>query len=223
MLRETEKINVLNYNENRVSTMVSPTEHYGFDPSPDGITPTVVPMTIDQIRYANNTTAFKGGLLFFERDKEAEIYEKLGISNWKDILRNEDIREILIHPTYDGLQKLIKIKDVSTFERVRAALHKLTMEGSHDVSIRVVQIVDTRYKELQDKKVNTSIVLEKKDVPVAKSQEVENLRAENKAMQEQMQKMQEMMEQLLKQSASKEETVQATQKKASGRPKKTAE
>lgn len=223
MLRETEKINVLNYNENRVSTMVSPTEYYGFEPSADGITPTIIPMTLDQIRYLNNSSAFKSGLLFFEKDKEAEVYEKLGVSNWKDILRNEDIREIMLKPTYDGLQKILKIKDISTFERVRATLHKLNMEGNHDISMRVVQIVETRYRELQDKKVNTSIVLERKDIPSVNTKEVEDLKAQNKLLEEQMAKMQAMMEQLLKQNSSSEE-VQATQTpKKTGRPKKATE
>lgn len=198
VLRETEKINVLNYNEHRVSVMVSPTDSYLFEASPDGDEPIVIPMTIDQIRYVNNGNAFKGGYLSFEEDKKDEIYNILGIRNRDDILSNKDIRNILVHPTFDGLKKIISIKDVAVFERVRAALHKLKFEGIHDVSTRVNQIVDTRYKELQNKQVTTSIVLEKKDIPEIKSQEVDKLREENKAMQEQMLKMQAMMEQLMK-------------------------
>ena len=72
------------------------------------------------------------------------------------------------------------------------AFHKLKVEGTHDISVRVAQIIDTRYKELQEKKANTSLVLEKKDIPAVNSEEVESLKAENKAMQEQLAKMQEM-------------------------------
>ena len=227
LIKETEKINVLNYNENRVSIMVSPTENFSFEPSFDGTTPTIIPMTIDQIRYANNHNAFRGGFLFFEKNKEKEVYESLGIHNWETILTNEDIRSIILNPTYDGLQKIISIKDGAVFERVRSAFHKLKVEGIHDISVRVVQIIDTRYKELQEKKINSSIILEKKDIPTMDNEEVESLKAENKAMQEQLAKMQEMMEKLLNQSSSTVETkddenIVAT-KKSVGRPKKNTE
>lgn len=223
MIKNTEKLNVLNYNENRVSTMVSPTENYSFEPSPDGITPTVIPMTIDQIRYANNHNAFKGGFLFFEPSREKEIYEAIGINDWENILKNGDIKDILLNPTFEGLQKIISIKDSAVFERVRAVYHKLKMEGTHDISVRVAQIINTRYKELQNRKVNTSIVLEKRDIPVKiNSEEVDALKAENKAMQEQMAKMQEMMDKLLKQSNNTESTTSVS-KRTQSKSRKNAE
>ena len=201
--------------------MVSPTQSYCFDASPNGEEPTVIPMTIDEIRYVNNSNAFRGGYLFFEEDKQKDIYEALNIRNWKDILSNKAIREILLHPTFDGLQKIVTIQDVTVFERVRAALHKINFEGTHDVSVRVSQIVNTRYKELQEKKINTSIVLEKKDIPEVKSQEVDQLRAENKAMQEQMLKMQEMMEQLMKANAMSAVVTEPVEAKRTTRSKKS--
>lgn len=223
MIKNTEKLNVLNYNENRVSTMVSPTENYSFEPSPDGITPTVIPMTIDQIRYANNHNAFRGGFLFFEPNREKEIYEAIGINDWENILKNEDIKDILLNPTFEGLQRIISIKDSAVFERVRAVYHKLKMEGTHDISVRVAQIINTRYKELQNRKVNTSIVLEKRDVPVKiNSEEVDALKAENKAMQEQMAKMQEMMDKLLKQSNNTGSTTSAS-KRTQSKSRKSVE
>lgn len=231
MIRQAEKINVLNYNENKVSVMVSPTDSFTFEPSADGEIPSVIPMTFEQIRYANNYNTFRGGFLFFEESREKEIYEELGISNWESILNNKEIRDILLNPTYEGLKKIIDIKDSAVFERVRAAFHKLKAEGTNDISVRVQQIISTRYKELQNKKTTTSIVIEKKDiVSSVPSQEVESLKAENKAMQEQLANMQAMMEKLLAQQASatpinitdnKKGT--ATQKKSPGRPKKNAE
>ena len=70
MIKETEKISVLNYNENRVSVEVAPNKSYSFEPSNDGVIPTVIPMSIDEIRYANNSTAFKNGTLFFDKSRE---------------------------------------------------------------------------------------------------------------------------------------------------------
>lgn len=229
MITQAEKINVLNYNENKVSVMVSPTESFTFEPSVDGEIPSIIPMTIEQIRYANNYNAFRGGFLFFEKDKAKEIYEELGITNWEDILNNKEIREILLSPSYEGLKKIVDIKDSAVFERVRAVFHKLKSEGTNDVSVRVQQIISTRYKELQNKKVNTSIVLEKKDiVQSVPNKEVESLKAENKAMQEQLANMQAMMEKLLAQQSVKTETNEPKKeitapKKSPGRPKKNAE
>lgn len=229
MITQAEKINVLNYNENKVSVMVSPTESFTFEPSIDGEIPSVIPMTFEQIRYANNYNTFRGGFLFFEESKEKEIYEELGINNWEGILNNKEIREILLNPSFEGLKKIVNIKDSAVFERVRAAFHKLKSEGTNDVSVRVQQIINTRYKELQNKKVNTSIVLEKKDiVQSVPNKEVESLKAENKAMQEQLANMQVMMEKLLAQQSVKTETNEpkketTTPKKSPGRPKKNAE
>lgn len=229
MITQAEKINVLNYNENKVSVMVSPTESFTFEPSVDGEIPSIIPMTIEQIRYANNYNAFRGGFLFFEKDKEKEIYEELGITNWEDILNNKEIREILLSPSYEGLKKIVDIKDSAVFERVRAAFHKLKADGTNDISVRVQQIISTRYKELQNKKVTTTIVIEKKDLAQSvPNKEVESLKAENKAMQKQLANMQAMMEKLLAQQSVKTETNETkkeatTPKKSPGRPKKNAE
>ena len=137
MIKETEKISVLNYNENRVSVEVAPNKSYSFEPSNDGVTPTVIPMSIDEIRYANNSTAFKNGTLFFDKSREEEIYKELNITDWQNILSNDAIREIILHPTYDGLNRIIAIKDRAEFERVRAVFHKLKQDETHDDSVRV--------------------------------------------------------------------------------------
>lgn len=198
MLNESEKIGVLNYNENSVSIRTSPTESYCFEKSMDGVTPTIIFLTLGQIRYANNYNAFRNGLLFFEKKKEKDVYEELHINDWENILTNNDIREIIIHPTFEGLNKIIAIKDDSTFERVRAAYHKLRMENTCDISIRVAQIIDMRYRELQNKKLTSSIVLEKKDIAAPiDSKEVEDLKSANAAMQKQLEEMQKMMAELL--------------------------
>jgi len=229
LITQAEKINVLNYNENKVSVMVSPTESFTFEPSVDGEIPSIIPMTIEQIRYANNYNAFRGGFLFFEKDKEKEIYEELGITNWEDILNNKEIRAILLTPSYEGLKKIVDIKDSAVFERVRAAFHKLKADGTNDISVRVQQIINTRYKELQNKKVNTSIVIEKKDLAQSvPNKEVESLKTENKAMQEQLANMQAIIEKLLSQQSVKSENNEPKKeitapKKSPGRPKKNAE
>ena len=229
MIKETEKISVLNYNENRVSVEVAPNKSYSFEPSNDGVTPTVIPMSIDEIRYANNSTAFKNGTLFFDKSREEEIYKELNITDWQNILSNDAIREIILHPTYDGLNRIIAIKDSAEFERVRAVFHKLKQDETHDVSVRVAQIINTRYKELLNRQINTSIVLTKKDIPeTVNSAEVDELKAQNAAMQEQMAQMQKLIEQMMatqntaNNTSNKEENPKEETKKSPGRPKKTS-
>lgn len=232
MIKGTEKINVLNYNENRVSVEVAPNKSYSFEPSVDGETPTVIPMSIDEIRYANNSTAFKNGTLFFDRTREEEIYNELNITGWKNILSNNAIREIILHPTYDGLSKIIAIKDSAEFERVRAVFHKLKLDKANDVSVRVAQIINTRYKELLNRQINTSIVLTKKDIQeTVNSVEVDELKAQNAAMQKQMAQMQKLIEKMMTsqqnstkdaENKNKEESPKEETKKSPGRPKKTS-
>lgn len=229
MIKETEKISVLNYNENRVSVEVAPNKSYSFEPSVDGITPTVIPMSIDEIRYANNSNAFRNGTLFFDKSREEEVYKELNITDWENILTNDNIREIILHPTYDGLSKIVAIKDSAAFERVRVAFHKLKQDGTHDVSVRVAQIINTRYKELLNRQINSSIALTKKDITeTVNSVEVDELKAQNAAMQEQMAQMQKLIEQMMASQnvtntiTNKEETPKEETKKSPGRPKKTS-
>ncbi len=227
MIKESEKIGVLNYNENRVSVEVAPGKSYSFEPSIDGETPMVIPMTIEEILYANNSVAFKSGMLFFEKSREEEIYERLNIVNWKDILSNDKIKEILLHPTFDGLNKIVEIKSTSELERVRGVLFKLKQSDRYDVSVRVEQIVNTRYKELLNRQINTDIILTKKDVPVESisSEEMDKLKAQNEAMQKQLEEMQKMMAMMMENqkaaaSSDSEKEVKET-KKLPGRPKKS--
>lgn len=180
----SDKINVLNYNENIVSAVVSPTKTYIFEASEKGAMPTVVPMTFDEIIYLNNTNAFKSGLLTFEDDKKEEIYTALGISDWENILSNEDIRNIILSPTYEGLVKIVNIKDSGVFERVRGIYHKLRTSNEYDISMRVAQIIETRYKELKAKKAKSSIIISKKDIPQNNDAEIDSLKAELAEMKE---------------------------------------
>lgn len=223
MIKETEKISVLNYNENRVSLVVAPDKSYSFDPSDDGITPCVIPMTMDEIKYANNSGAFKNGVLFFEPNREQDIYESLNIVNWEKILKNDDIRDIILNPTYEKLTKLIEIKDSAVFERVRAVYQKIRNDGTYDVSVRVEQIIKTRYRELLNRQINTNIILTKKDIPErVSSDEVDALKEQNKLMQEQLEKMQKMIEQMMsnQEASSSPPAQELDTKKSLGRPKK---
>jgi hypothetical protein len=208
-MQETEKINVLNYNENLVCSNISPTENVAFEPSADGEIPTVIPLTIDQIRYMNNSPVFRIGLLRFEEEKQKEIYENIcKISNWEDILTNDQIRDILLKPTLKGLEKIVNIKDVSEFERVRAVYHKLKLENNYDVSVRVERIIETRYRELMNRKINTSIKLTTKDTTkITNEKDISNLKEQNAIMQKQLAEMQKAMQKMMASQADNLENV----------------
>lgn len=227
---DTQNINVLNYNENEVF-VDSAREHYKFNASRDGKTPTIISMSLSELQYiASNTDIIVTGWLTFDDDVKEEIYKELRINNWKDILSNEDIKDILTKPTMEGLQKLIDIENQTYFDRVRITMFKLMSDGI-DITTKVSRIVNQRYDELQKRQRKSSIILTKKDTTVS-ADKVKELSEQNASLQSQLDEMKKMMEQMMAmQTASqvenkvenKEETVKVTTtpKKAGRPPRKT--
>ena len=230
---DTQNINVLNYNENEVF-VDSAKEHYKFNASRDGKTPSVIPMTLSELQnICSNTDIIITGWLTFDDDVKEEIFKELRIPNWKNILTNEDIENILTHPTLDGLQRIIDIENQTYFDRVRITMFKLINRGV-DVTTKVSRIVEQRYDELRKRQRVSSIILTKKDTQTyATPDEVKELSAQNAALQNQLNEMKKMMEQMMAmQNAPKEETTKKTDdtekttsttpKKAGRPPKKTS-
>ena len=62
--------------------------------------------------------AFKDGWLTFDEVDEEYLYNKLKIVNWKNILKDKDIEDIVLRPTKEGLQKIIDINNMNYFNRV---------------------------------------------------------------------------------------------------------
>ena len=179
-------------------------------------------MTIDEIRYANNSKAFKNGMLFFDKDMEEELYDELHIADWKNILTNDAIKNIILHPTFEGLSKIISIKDSAEFERVRAVFHKLRVENNQDISVRVSQIIETRYKELLNRRLTTSIELTKNDIPEqVDTMAVNELKTQNILMQEQIAKMQKMIEEMTKNNLTEKDVMKNDTKTGNRAKKKT--
>lgn len=192
---DTQDINVLNYNQNDVF-VESSKEHYRFSASRDGKTPSVVPMPFSELQYiASNTDVILTGWLTFDDDEKEEIYNQLRIKNWRDILTQEDIKNILMHPTLEGLQRLVDIDNQTYFDRVRICMFQL-MNSGHDVTTKVSRIVNQRYNELQKRQRRSSIILTKKDTSVTADQ-VKELSEQNASLQSQLDEMKKMMEQML--------------------------
>lgn len=152
-------------------------------PGADGDTPSETPLSLDEIIEINSLCgAFKLGLLRFEEEYEEEIYDLLRIRDWRNILTDKQIEEILLHPTMETLQKIVDIKDPLSFDRVRGIYTGLKSVAA-DVPGKVDMVINERARELA-RKITTSRIqlVPKKD----ESSEVEALKEQMAKMQEQM-------------------------------------
>lgn len=226
---DTQNINVLNYNENEVF-VDSAKEHYRFSASRDGIVPTVVPMSLNEVQYiASNTDVIRTGWLTFDDDIKEEIFQDLRMVNWREILSNEDIAYILTHPTLEGLQKILDITNQTYFDRVRIIMFKLIRDGI-DITTKVNRIVEQRYKELQIKQRISSVILTPKDTQqYATPDEVKELSMQNEQLQSQLDEMKKMLEQMMSSDRvidrdTESKSSNSTTRKKPGRPaaKKTS-
>ena len=226
---DLQNITVLNYNENEVF-VDSSKEHYKFNASRDGVTPTMQNISISELQYiCSNTDVIVTGWLTFDEDEKDEIYTALRLPNWREILTNEDISNILTNPTMEGLQRIIDISNLTYFDRVRIVMFRLLNDGV-DISSKVKNVVDRRYEELQKRQRVSSIILnprigEKK----VSNEQVQELSEQNAKLQEQLDEMKKMMAQFMSaqnisttEKESEKVTEEVTKKKAGRPPKKSS-
>lgn len=215
-------ISVLNYNANSVCVTVAPGKSVALEPSIDG-EPSTLPLTLDEIKYVNNSKAFKRGLLEFQEDVEDELYDELRIDKTK-VLKLSEIRSILINPTKDGLIKIVSITSLSDFDRVRGQFQKLKYDG-YKLTLDIADIIDRRTKELFNNQIKSSIQIGDAEVtsfPESKRvSELEKQLAEMKAMIEQSMSLQSKQNIEEKTEEKAVITNNTTVKKSPGRPKKT--
>lgn len=227
MIKDMKTINVLNYNS---STVVISTKHdsYAIEPAIDSDNPTILPLTLDEILYANaNSMAFKSGILRFPEDIEKEMYEDyLRIPNWESLLTIKQIENIILHPTMEGLTKLVSVKDSGIFDRIRGVFIRLKNTTNDDISLRVENIIEARGNELRNGIRNTQIVIKERDaVSSVSTDEVDGLKKQNEVLQNQLNEMQAMMAEFLasqkKVNENAVESEKSVVKKKPGRPAKT--
>lgn len=219
MLNETKHISVLNYNENCVCINIAPSKSVVLEASEYG-EPNVLPLTLDEIRFANNSSIFKNGILEFPEDIEDEVYETLRI-NKGDVLKLNEIRDILISPTKEGLKRIISIKSSSDFERVRGQFFKLKHEG-YKLTLDIADLIARRYKELVNNQTVSKIIIDDADVVTNDKTRVAELEKEIA----EMKKLLEIAVNSNKKEPAKEQEVtvkkaDVQEKKSPGRPKKT--
>lgn len=201
---------------------------YAIEPAIDSDNPTILPLTLDEILYANaNSMAFKSGILRFPEDIEKEMYEDyLRIPNWESLLTIKQIENIILHPTMEGLTKLVSVKDSGIFDRIRGVFIRLKNTTNDDISLRVEKIIEARGNELRNGIRNTQIVIKARDaVSSVSTDEVDGLKKQNEVLQNQLNEMQAMMAEFLasqkKVNENAVESEKSVVKKKPGRPAKT--
>ena len=143
-----------------------------------------LPLTIEEIRAINNVTnAFRIGRIWFE-DADAEtIYDDLRIANWRDILTDEQIEDIIAELDYEGFKKILAIQDEGYFERIRGVYIGMKNAGI-SISSKADNIIKARHEEFRKKQRTTKIIISEQDISqnAVKPKEVDALRAEIEMM-----------------------------------------
>ena len=151
-------INVFNYSDNPVSlpTHIKP-DGYWFEPANNDI-PSMLPISFAEIRVANSQSdVFREGRLRFEKEHQEDIYKALSINNWEDILSDKEIKDIILNPTKEKLERIVNIISITAFDKVRGILVSLQNTGQYDISQRVIDTINYRYQELYRGKRRTEI------------------------------------------------------------------
>ena len=178
-----DMIDVLNYNKNVVCVKATNGYSYMFPSADENDTPSILPMPYRDIEFINQSTkAFKDGHLRFNDEEEAELYEALRIQNWDKIYTRKKIVDIILNPTIEDLNNIINIKSLGVIGRFRGELCRLVNEGNEDISVRLQQVINTRYSELVANKTQSAIQIkgsdDKKFANIQSNKQVEDLQAE---------------------------------------------
>lgn len=153
--------------------------------------PTAYPLTENEILYANNTTnAFKSGILRFEPEFQAQLYELCRIRDWENIMTNKQIEDIFLNFKLDKFKEVLKITDATYFNRVYGVFIGLRNAGL-SIPNNIEQAISLRYKELANGIRNTKIVLtpnENKETSTQEKKQLDEI-AELKAQLEEFKEM----------------------------------
>ena len=215
-IKENVSIPVLNYNESNVCIPTNISTHI-LPPAVDGV-PSVDYLSFAEINYVNGISdCFRTGMVRFDDNDKEEVYSALNIANWENILTNDEIRDILLNPTIDGLQRIIDVTNRSIFDRIRTIFVSLKENTDNDISNRVIKIMETREQEFKRGVYKTQIVLKPKDIPEksVSNDEINAIKEQNAMLMEQLAEMQKMIASL---KSDKSETPNTETVKKVGRP-----
>lgn len=219
-IKEKVSIPVYNYNESNICIPTNISTHI-LPPAVDGV-PSVDYLSFAEINYINGISdCFRTGLLRFAKEDEEDVYTSLNIANWEGMLTNDEIKNILLNPTIDGLQKIIDVTNASIFDRIRTIFVSLKENTDNDISNRVIKMMEARELEFKRGIYKTQIILKPKDVPekTISNDEITAIKEQNVTLMAQLAEMQKMIESL-KESKTTNNSDETLVKKA-GRPAAT--
>lgn len=201
---------VLNYSKSPIAITTRDSQ-YLIPGSTDGV-PAEFPLTVSEIVYINSVSdIFKCGYLWFDRSLEEELYGALRITDWRTIMRDEQIDDIILHPTSDKLREVIDIQRPRYFERIYGRYIGLKNAG-YPISGSVEKIMSLRRKEFADGKVTSEIQVSVA-APVEAHQEETNRQLEE--MKKQLAELQALL--AAKESAGGEAEKPATKPKSTAK------
>ena len=178
-LKKQDYIKVYNHSNSVVVLSFRDNIQEAVDPKDEDGNPGYSLLRWENIYWANDKSrVFKDGLLRFHKDEEEALYEELGIWNWKEILFEEVIEDIITNPTIEGLKRIIAITNGHVFSRVKSVLFDL-IKDDVAISHKVLSVITERGKELLNGKRNSSIIItEKESLNPVDEKEHEALRGE---------------------------------------------
>lgn len=173
-----ENIKLLNYMSSPVSVSTRD-KNLLIAPCVDGV-PGFEYFTEREIEYINSvSTVLRTGALEFEEDIRDKMYRKLSIPDWETrCLFENDLDNMLLHPSLATMQRIVDITDLISIERVRGHVVRL-IANQADVSVKVRDIVNKRFEEINRGERKSKIVL---SPAVPKKTAAEEEIAELKAM-----------------------------------------
>lgn len=186
-IRNQQSIRVYNYTQSMVCLETRTGRQYVFERAVDGV-PSMDYMSWEDIEWLNGRgEIFRNGTLRFDPSNEQEIFEALGCPDYRDAMFTEErIHELLLNPTSENVETIIGLTSDSVLERIRGTMHQLISVGEN-VSAKMESVVNARASELRDGKLKSAMVVRKREQPeTANDKVIEELQAQVKAMQEQL-------------------------------------
>lgn len=166
MLNKNEMINIYNENDYAIYGISQIIEFgYKFEARNEYGEPSCTPIPFSDVRYINNRSeVFRTGTLRFDKDTEEEIFKELLIRPKfdKNYLTLEDIKDIIINPTVEKLQKITNVTSTLTIEKIRGVLVSLNNEDEYDISQRVFDVINLRWDELSIGRKKSQIIIKRK-------------------------------------------------------------
>ncbi len=183
--------------------------------SEDG-TPTIEYLTLEELLWIDgNTNAIRTGLITINEDDRKAVFKEMKFEDGDKILTNADVENILTNPSVDGLNRIISITDSSVFDRIYSVFVGLKEGGSVDISNRVINLINERYKEFKRGQNVSHISIERKDTEMPISQDkAKELEAQNESLKGEISELKEMMKQLM--ANQSQEKPKRNTKKAEG-------